>query len=67
MSAIKQKYANAMGYYLPFIIKAEHNTEATDDETIDIKELLGQRQRMMNRIIEATAALIKARTKTATR
>ncbi|EUD64194.1 hypothetical protein C922_05431 [Plasmodium inui San Antonio 1] len=64
---MEQRSANAMGYNIPFIIEAENNTGADDGETIDIKGLLGQNQQMMNEIIEATAGLIKARTKRATR
>ncbi|EUD63868.1 hypothetical protein C922_05749 [Plasmodium inui San Antonio 1] len=64
---MEQRYANSMGYYIPFIIKAENNTGADDGETIDIKGLLGKRQEMMDRIIETTAGLIEANNKGATR
>ncbi|EUD64962.1 hypothetical protein C922_04694 [Plasmodium inui San Antonio 1] len=59
--------ANAMRYYIPFIIKAENNTRPNDGETIDIKGLTGQGEEMINKIMEAVAGLIRARIKTATR
>ncbi|EUD64040.1 hypothetical protein C922_05576 [Plasmodium inui San Antonio 1] len=40
MNSMEQRYPNALGYYIHFIIKAGNNTEGNDGETIDIKTLL---------------------------
>ncbi|EUD64109.1 hypothetical protein C922_05511 [Plasmodium inui San Antonio 1] len=58
--------ANAVRYYIPFIINAGDDTEADGGETVDIRGLTRQREEMIKKIIEAMAGLIRAKTKQTT-